>query len=76
MLIKLDGNLQNPYIETCHTRVTLVLKRPNQDKDWTGGTTLRFQAKRGNGGLHMGAEIPLEDIPDIMAGLASLLIQK
>lgn len=64
----------NNYIETDHTRVTMVVKRPSGDKDWAGGRTIRFQARRGDGGLHMGCEIPVEDIPDILRGLAELLI--
>ena len=64
----------NNYIETPHTRVTMVKKRPSKDKDWTGVTTLRIQARQSSGRLHMGSEIPLEDIPDILKGLAELLI--
>lgn len=63
----------NSYIESDHTRVTLVYNRPNAGKDWSGGTTLRIQAKRGDGSLHMGAEIPLEDIKEVAAGLVALL---
>jgi hypothetical protein len=64
----------NSYIETPHTRVTLVNKRPSSDKDWTGGSAIRIQARQGSGRLHMGSEIPIEDIPDILKGLATLLI--
>lgn len=64
----------NNYIETPHTRVTLVKNRPSRDKDWTGGATLRIQARQGSGRLHMGSEIPIEDIPDILKDLAELLI--
>lgn len=64
----------NSYIETPHTRITLVKIRPSGDKDWTGGDTLRIQARKGSGGLHMGSEIPIEDVPEILGGLAKLLI--
>jgi hypothetical protein len=64
----------NQYIESDNTRVTLVKNRPSNDKDWTGGSTVRIQAKRGSGGLHMGCEVPLEDMPTILKGIAELLI--
>ena len=64
----------NSNIETNHSRVTGVSKRPSEEKDWTGGKALRIQARRSSGRLHMGAEIPIEDLPDIMKGLAQLLV--
>jgi hypothetical protein len=64
----------NNFIETDHSRVTLVVNRPSSKKDWTGGPTIRIQARQGSGRLHMGAEIPLDDVPDILKGLTSLLI--
>ena len=64
----------NIYIQTAHSRVTLVRNRPSQDKDWTGNDTLRIQALQASGKLHMGAEIPIEDLPDFLKGIGELLI--
>lgn len=64
----------NTYIQTSHSRVTLVRNRPSLDKDWTGNATLRIQAIQASGKLHMGAEIPIEDLPDFLKGIGELLI--
>lgn len=64
----------NIYIQTAHSRVTLVRNRPSQDKDWTGNATIRIQAIQASGKLHRGAEIPIEDLPDFLKGIGELLI--
>ena len=65
----------NSYIETSNSRITLVVNRPASGRDWSGGNTVRVQAKRGDGSLHMGAELPVEDLPEVLAGIM-VLVQK
>lgn len=63
----------NEYVNVNNARITIVKKR-SESKDWAGTTVLRFQAYR-NGGLHMGAEIPIEsdkDVMDIVRGILEL----
>lgn len=64
----------NQYVNVNNARITLVKNRA-ATKDWAGTTVLRFQAYR-NGGLHMGAEIPIEtdrDVIDLMRSIAELI---
>jgi hypothetical protein len=63
----------NEYLNVNNARITLVKHRA-ATKDWAGTTVLRFQAYR-DGGLHMGAEIPIEtdrDVLDIIRSITEL----
>ncbi len=51
-----------------HLRITKV------PAGWTGGETLRFQIREVNGRVWRGPEIPITAGPDVVRGIAELLM--
>ncbi len=73
--LKIDGS-GNSYIDVANTRIQLVDRRNDPEKDWAGTALyLRFSAYKEQGGILPGAELPVsaENVLDLLRAVAALV---